>query len=362
LITISLDRGTALFGKLLKKTLLSAAILAVTATGSFADYKEQLSGRTIDVMVGFSNSGSGARFWNLFSDHMRRLAPDTRVRAEFKDGPLTAVGLEELYETQEGGLALGLIRPPELAFKQILRPEEVNVNLRDAHWLLSVENISFIMAGKRDLFEDVAELQNPDEAFLLPVNDPLATATVVSVLLSAVTNTPTRTVVGFGRSDRTKALVAGDVDLLTLGVEPSIVALIESGDIVPIYKIVGDDFTVVEDAIPDLSAFVADEVDPGVVAFIRSARGMGRAFFAPPGVTPEDVVAMQELLEAVVTDPDFIQEAQLNGVPIAALSGDILTQQIGALVPDAEVARASILATYECGLAMALDTEHSCDF
>ena len=351
-----------MFRMRLKKTLMSAAICAMTATGSFADYKEHLSGRTIDVMVGFSNSGSGARFWNLFSTHMRRLAPDTRVRAEFKDGPLTAVGLEELYGTEEGDLALGLIRPPELAFTQILTPEVVNVNLRDANWLLSVENISFVMAGKRNLFEDATELQEADEVFVLPVNDPLATATVVSVLLSAATDIPTRTVVGFRRSDRTKALVAGDVDLLTLGVEPSIVALIESGDIVPIYKIVGDDFTGLNEATPDLSAFVGDDVDAGVVAFIRSARGMGRAFFAPPGVASEDVAAMQELLETVVTDPDFIQEAQLNGVPVAALSGDILTQQIGALVPEGDVARANILATYKCGLAMALDHAHSCDF
>ena len=356
------QKGIAVIRRILKQIMMAAALLAVTATGTLADYKEQLSGRTIDVMVGFSNSGSGARFWNLFSTHMRKQVPDTRIRAAFRDGPQTAIGLAELYQTDPGGLALGLLRPPELAFAQITRPETLDENLRDAHWLLSVENISYVMAAKRDLSVDAATLQHSDTPYLLPVNDPLATATVVSVLLSAVTNIPTRTVVGFGRSARTKALVAGDIDLLTLGIEPAIVALIESGDLKPVYRIVGNDFPGLDETTPDLNAFVSNDVPEGVVEFIRAARGMGRAFFAPPGVAPDDVTALRDLLEAVVKDPDFIQEAQLNGVPIAALSGDVLEQQINALVPSNEAARTDILNTYECGLAMAQDAGHSCGF
>lgn len=351
-----------MLSRILKQLAVSAAFLLATATGTFADYKEQLSGRTIDVMVGFSNSGSGARFWNLFSTHMRRQVPDTRIRAVFKDGPLTASGIEELYQVEAGRLAMGLIRPPELAFAAIANPEANSENLRDASWLLSIENVSFLMAARRGLYVDPIELQTRDTPLLLPVNDPLATATVVSVLLSAVTGIPTRTVVGFGRSERTKALVAGDIDLLTIGLEPSIIALIESGDIKPVYKIVGDDFSGLDETIPDVSEFVRGDVPEGVVPFIRNARGMGRAFFAPPGVAPEDVIALQELLEAVVTDPEFIQEAQINGVPIAAAYGDILTQQIGSLLPDNEVQRASILKTYECGLEMAQDATYACDF
>ncbi|MEL6168562.1 MAG: hypothetical protein AAFR35_07710 [Pseudomonadota bacterium] len=348
--------------RLLRRAIVAAGLLAMASTGAHADYKEQLAGRKIDVMVGFSNSGSGARFWNLFSTHMRRQVPDTRIRAVFKDGPLTAEGIKELYGSEAGDLALGLIRPPEVAFTQILTPEAVTENFREANWLLSVENISFVMAAKRDLFEDPASLQAATSPYLLPVNDPLATATVVSVLLSAVTNIPTRTVVGFGRSARTKALVAGDVDLLTLGIEPNIVALIDSGDIKPVYKIVGDDFGGLDPDTPDVTAFVGDDVPLEVIDFIRAARGMGRAFFAPPGLADEDVAALRDMLEAVVSDPDFLQEAIVNGIPVEAKSGDVLSQQIETLIPKDETARATILSTYECGLAMSQNAGHTCPY
>jgi hypothetical protein len=86
----------------LKRIFCVATVLLLTGTSAVADYREQLSGRTLDVMVGFSNSGGGARFWSLFSSHMRKHLPDTIIRAEFRDGPLAVAGIEDLYQTEAG--------------------------------------------------------------------------------------------------------------------------------------------------------------------------------------------------------------------------------------------------------------------
>lgn len=182
--------------------LVSALVMATSAN---AEYREQLSGRTLDVMVGFSNSGGGAKFWSLFSTHLRRHLPDTIIRAEFKDGPLAVKGVGELFEAEQGALAIGLVRPPELAFVQIDSPEDVTYELRDAHWLLSVENLSYIMAARNGLPTDIESLRSSGETLILPVSDALSTSSRVSILLSAVTNIPTRNVVGFKRSARKKS-------------------------------------------------------------------------------------------------------------------------------------------------------------
>jgi tripartite-type tricarboxylate transporter receptor subunit TctC len=345
-----------------KRSLVATIFFALSTTSVVADYREQLSGRTMDVMVGFSNSGSGARFWQLVSTHMRRHLPDTVIRVEFKDGTQTAEGISDLYQTEPGSLAIGLIRPPELAFGQIYAPETLNENLRDAHWLMSVENLSYIMVARRGLPTDATTLQSQDAPLILPVNDPLATATVVSVLLSAVTGIPVRTVVGFGRSARTAALLAGDVDMLTLGIDPSIDALIAGDEIAPVYKIVGDDFSTLDPALPDLEMFLRDDAPKTVVNFIRSARGMGRAFFAPPNTDPDDVAALIQLFEAIHADPAFVQDATVNGITIAAKSGDVLSRQIDDLVPTDETALDAILNAYQCGLEMGQDAGYSCDF
>lgn len=351
-----------LIEKVVRRLFCAAIVGLVATTGANADYREQLSGRTLDVMVGFSNSGGGARFWSLFSTHMRHHLPDTIIRAEFKDGVLTAQGIEELFEAEPGALTIGLIRPPELAFTQLNSPETMDADLGAAHWLLSAQNLSYIMAARTGLSTDAEELRNQSEVLILPVNDPFATASVVSVLLSAVTDIPARNVVGFGSSARTKALLAGDVDILTMGMDAAVDAVIASGDVVPVYKIVGDDFSALDPTIPDLDDFLRDDAPETVVAFIRAARGMGRAFFAPPGTDPADVAALQQLLEAVVADPAFVQEAQLNGIPVGAKSSAVLTEQMKALVPSDVVARAAILDTFACGVEMSVDPDHSCDF
>lgn len=348
--------------KTARRTICASLLAILTATGATADYRDQLSGRTLNVMVGFSNNGGGARFWSLFSTYMRRRLPETIIRAEFNDGPKAVEGIGKLYETEPGSLAIGLIRPPEFAFVQIDNPEDIAVDLLDAHWLLSVENLSYIMAARAKLPTSLDKLRMPADAYILPVNDPLSTASRISVLLSAVTGIPTRNVVGFGRSARKKALLAGDVDLLTIGIDSALKSVVESGDFVPLYKIVGDDFSALDASTPDLSDYLRTGAPDSVVGFIRSARGMGRAFFAPPDTDPTDAAALRDLLEAIVADPDFIQEAQLKGISIAAKSGLVLTQQIDALIPSDDAARTMILNAYACGLEMSLNPVHECDF
>lgn len=343
-------------------TIFALFSVVLMATGAQADYRNQLSGRTLDVMVGFSNSGGGARFWSLFSTHLRRHLPNTIIRAEFKDGPLAVKGVGEIFETQAGALAIGLIRPPELAFVQIDTPEEITGDLRDAHWLLSVENLSYIMAAQNELPLDPESLRSESETLLLPVSDALSTSSRVSVLLSAVTGIATRNVVGFKRSARKKALLVGDVDLLTIGLDPALVSVIDSGDIVPLYKIVGDDFSALDEVTPDLDSFLRKDAPEPVVDFIRSARGMGRAFFAPPNTDAADVEAFKELLEAIVADPEFVSDALAKGIPIAAISSEILSEQIRALIPSDEATRLLILDTYSCGIEMSLTPAHECQF
>ncbi len=346
----------------LRRVLCAIGLIFLTASSAFADYREQLSGRTLDVMVGFSNSGGGARFWSLFSTHMRKHLPDTIIRAEFKDGPLAVTGIGELYQTEAGSLAIGLIRPPELAFVQIDDPAAITGDLRKAHWLLSVENLSYIMAARAGLPVDPQQLRAPAETLILPVSDPLSTASRVSVLLSAITGIATRNVVGFNRSARSAALLAGDVDLLTVGLTSDLESVIASGDVVPLYSIVGDDFSALDPSLPTLDDFLSPDAPDTVVTFVQSARGMGRAFFAPPNTDPADVAALSELMQAIVTDPDFIQDAQLQGIPIAAKSGEALSQQIDALIPSDETARTLILNAYACGLEMSLNPAHTCSY
>src|SRR5262245_20049112 len=57
----------------------------------------RLDGRTLDVLVGFSNTGGGANFWRVFSEALKRHLPGTTVRARFDDTLSGAQVTTELF-------------------------------------------------------------------------------------------------------------------------------------------------------------------------------------------------------------------------------------------------------------------------
>lgn len=170
--------------------------------------ENQLADRTLEVMIGFSNTGGGARFWNVFSKELRKKLPKTIIRARFNDTASGVSGTSDLFNLEKGALAIGFVRPLEIAFAQINERTEVDFDLRDANWISGVEKDSFIMAARCELPTDPAELRKMEPQLILPVSDILATHATVGILLNAVTGIPAKIVVGFKKSDRKRALIA----------------------------------------------------------------------------------------------------------------------------------------------------------
>ena len=203
--------------------------------------------------------------------------------------------------------------------------------------------------------------QSPRQ-LILPVSDILATQSTVSILLNAVTGIRAKIVVGFNNSARLKALLAGDADFYTAAADAELQPLLKSGDIQSLYTIVGETFPPEVDRSRTLESFLVKGAPPGVVEFIRSARGMGRAFFAPPGVSAEDVATLRSVFAKVLVDPDFIKEANSQGIPVAAVEWTEVERGVSHLMPADAAAKAQLDKAYECGLAMSEGKVDRCDF
>lgn len=346
-----------------KYLILLGFIMALMAgpamAGSDAD---RLAGRTLDVMVGFSNTGGGAKFWQAFSTALRRHLPQTAIRAQFNDTGSGAQGASELYKRPAGALAVAFVRPPELVFAQINKRDGADYDLSRVSWIAGVERESFIMAARRGLPLEPEALRTSDKQPILPVSDILATQSTVSVLLNAVTGIPAKIVVGFNNSARLKALLAGDADFYTAAADAELQPLLKSGDLQSLYTIVGDNFPPEVDKSRTLEGFLVKGAPAPVVDFIKSARGMGRAFFAPPGVAAEDVAALRSVFASVLTDPDFIKEADSQGIPVAAVAWSEIDTGVKHLMPADAAAKAQFDKAYECGLAMSEGKAKTCDF
>lgn len=322
----------------------------------------QFSGRTLEVMVGFSNTGDGARFWKLFSKVLRAHLPNTAIRARFNDTDSGVQGTSELFHLPAGSLAVGFVRPPEIAFAQLNKRDGVDFDLRQARWISAVEQESFFMVARRDLPTDPQTLRQATDRPILPVSDILATHATVGVLLNAVTGIRARIVVGFGNSARLKGVLAGDLDFYTAAADAELQPLLKSHDLQSLYTIVGSEFPAEVDRSRTLETFLVPGAPAAVVDFIKSARGMGRAFFAPPGVSQQDVDSLREVFHAVLKSPDFINEAASQSIPIAAIPWNEVEDGMERLMPDDPAVQTQLDHAYKCGLAMSDGSLVRCDF
>lgn len=348
--------------KILGAMLLALAV--VTPMASLADdaARVQLAGRTLDVVVAFSNSGGGARFWNIFAEALRRQLPDTVIRARFNDAGSGTSAANELFAMPEGSLAIGFVRPAELAFAQAQGREDVSYDLNTAKWITAVEKESTFMAARRGLSLDMEELRAPGKTLIVPVNAITDTQSIIAAMLNAVTGVRGRLVVGFGNADRLRALLAGDGDLYTQAKDDEIGPLLESGDLQALYVLGGTDFPPIVDQSRTLASVAVPGVPQKLLDYIIAARGLGRAFYAPPGVSDEDVAALRSAFAGAMHDAEFRAQAQKQIVPIADVTAaEVETQMDLLMLKDPEL-KAAVDKAFACGMAMSEGTADHCDF
>ncbi|MEO1398918.1 MAG: hypothetical protein AAFU56_08650, partial [Pseudomonadota bacterium] len=267
------------FLRIAVRAALAFLLISAVASPALADARTQLAGRTLNIMVGFSSTGGGAQVWKLVSRVLREKLPDTIIRTRFRDADNALLGTNEMFELPAGSLAVGFVRPPELVFAQIAGRKGVNYDLRQAHWVADLEARTVVMASKKGLTKDFAELKNPAEPHLLPINDHSSVFGRASVLLGAVTGIPSKIVIGFGSSARRKALLAGDIDMVPVAVDYKTLPLFESGDIEALYVISGDDLPPSIKDTPPLSAALQSDAPEKIASMIETSTGLGRAFF-----------------------------------------------------------------------------------
>jgi tripartite-type tricarboxylate transporter receptor subunit TctC len=342
--------------------LLAAALLAVTVALSAQAQTpaEVLKGRTLDVLVAFSNTGGGARFWGLFSDALRRQLPGTVIRTRFNDAGSGTSAANELFALPQGSLAVGFVRATELAFAQAEGQDGVRYDISQAKWIQAVERTSHFMAGRRDLPLDIAVLRKMK--LIIPADEIGDTQTIVATMLNALTGIHGRIVVGFGGSERVRALVVGDADLYTEAAD-EVNDLLDAGELVSVYVIGGGTaFSPKVDQSRTLQTVLMPGAPADVVDYVVAARTLGRAFFAPPSVSDADVAALRLAFEAASKDPALIAAAAKSRTPLAHVPHDEVEQKLKLILLSDPKLKAAVQHVYQCGKQMSDGTLDHCDF
>lgn len=77
--------------------------------------------------------------------------------------------------------------------------------------------------------------------------------------------------------------------------------------------------------IPDLGRTAEERA---LIEFLYAGQGIGRPFIAPPGLPPDRLKLLRDAFDATMRDPDFITEANRNGLAIDVVSGEQLAAMV----------------------------------
>ena len=74
-------------------------------------------------------------------------------------------------------------------------------------------------------------------------------------------------------------------------------------------------------SLPMIEDLARNDEDRAVIELIMSAYKMGRPFAAPPGVPPERLTALRKAFDAVMKDPEFLQDAKTITLDVEPVRG-----------------------------------------
>ena len=99
--------------------------------------------------------------------------------------------------------------------------------------------------------------------------------------------------------------------------------------------------------VPLLTDIANDATDRAALKVLSAPPTIGRPIFTSPGVPPERVAALRAAFDAVIKDPDFLEQAQVEQLDINPVSGAELQKIVADILstPKATIDRLSAIIT-----------------
>jgi tripartite-type tricarboxylate transporter receptor subunit TctC len=80
--------------------------------------------------------------------------------------------------------------------------------------------------------------------------------------------------------------------------------------------------------VPFINDLAKNEDDRRAIEFLYAGQGIGRPFFAPPGLAPEVHKMMRAAFDATMKDPEFIAEVRQRKLTLAPEDGEYMERLI----------------------------------
>jgi tripartite-type tricarboxylate transporter receptor subunit TctC len=344
--------ATRTFGALLRMRTVLAFVLGLLAVGLTIPVHAQsldLSGKTVTLAIATPSGGGYDLYGRMVARHIGRYLPgNPTVVPQNMPGAGSLIAANWLANVApKDGTAIAII-PSATLFENLLGNTQARFDARALRWLVSLNDYTAVAMAWHDTpFMTADDLLSKE--FLVGSNAPASDTTVWPLLLNALIGTKTKLVRGYpGTAGISLAMERGEVQGMIgddwASIKANKASWLSEKKVRILMQMTADRHADLAD-VPLASEFAKDEDNRQVLALFVARQKYGRPFLAPPG-TPDAVADVyREAFAKLVTDGEFLRDAQQAQLIIKAAPGAEVTALVQSLhtLPREVIEKASAL-------------------
>jgi tripartite-type tricarboxylate transporter receptor subunit TctC len=333
----------------MKGALAFAIALAVSLATPAHAQPVDLSGKTVTLAIATPAGGGYDLYGRMVARHIGRYLPgNPTVVPQNMPGAGSLIAANWLANVApKDGTALAII-PSATLFENLLGNPQARFDARTLRWLVSLNDYTAVAVAWHDTpFMSVDDLFNKE--FLVGGNAAASDTTVWPLLLNALIGTRNKVVKGYpGTAGIALAMERGEVQGVIgddwASIKANRATWLRDQKVRILMQMTTDKHADLPD-VPLASEFAKDDENRRVLALFVARQKYGRPFLAPPG-TPDAIVdSYQEAFAKLVSDADFVRDAEQAQLIIKVAPGAEVTALVASLhaLPRTVIEKASTL-------------------
>ncbi|MDO9442734.1 MAG: tripartite tricarboxylate transporter substrate-binding protein [Beijerinckiaceae bacterium] len=288
-------------------------------------------GNTINLIIGFPVGGGYDIYGRLVSRHLGRHIPgNPSVVAQNMIGAGGLKAANFMYGVApKDGTSLGII-PDTTPSEELLGTNGVAYVSKNFNWIGRISaSVNVQVVWNKANVSTIAEAQAKET--VQGGSGPMAPAVIYPRLLNALAGTKFKMVTGYGgAAESCLAMERGEIDGCLLAWSTVKAAKRDWLDQKKASILVqwGNERHPELANIPTMVELGKTPEDRAILALYASATEVGKSIVAPPGLPAERVTALRRAFDAMLKDPDYLEEVRKLSLDFDPMSGERLQQYV----------------------------------
>lgn len=293
------------------------------------------SGKTIDFIIGYSPGGAYDQYARLVARHMERYIPGNPsiiVRNMPGGGSRSAVNYVYNVAPKDGTILA--TADQGLALYQAMGDTTLGLDVSELNFIGNPIAVNNVVVTWHD--SGVASIEDARVTPITVGSTGSSTSLQYPTVMNAVLGTKFDIIVGYqGGNDINFAMETGEVDARGSNSWASYKATTPhwiENDLINVIVQIGLQKEPDLPDVPLLIDFAENEEDRAMLNLLSTPPTIGRPIFTTPGVPEDRLEALRAAFDAVVQDPEFLADAEKEGLDIAPVSGARLQEIVEEII------------------------------